>query len=67
MKYLDQIHNEYGNYIEFMHANGNFHPYSFEEWINWQHRVGNLTQQEYNQCYDSEGHLQEPEDRYDWD
>lgn len=67
MKYLGQIHNEYEDYVEDMQSKGGFHTYSFEEWINWQQQLGYLTQQEYNQCYDKEGYLKEPQFRCDHD
>ena len=67
MKYLGHIYDGYENYIEDMNSKGGFNTYSFEEWIKWQQQIGNLTQQEYNLCYDSEGYLKEPPFKCDHD
>ena len=67
MKNLQNLFYNYENYIEYMHANGGFNVYTFEEWIEWQLREEKISQREFNQCYNREGFLKEPKMKVDHD
>ncbi len=68
MKTLNEIHNSYEDYLEYMHACGRrSSAFTFEDWIDWQLDERKLTQQEHELCFDSEGYLREPKFRCDHD
>ena len=59
MRSLQDLHNEYEDYIEHMTANGGTTIFTFEEWINYLLSAGKLTEEEYNKCYTYDGYLRE--------
>ena len=59
MRNLQELHNKYEDYQEYMTANGGTTIFTFEEWLNYLFSVGKLTEEEYNKCYTYDGYLRE--------
>lgn len=67
MRNLQQLHNQYEDYLDHMTANGGSTIFTFEEWINHLLSVGKLSDEEYNKCYTFDGYLREVKIKVDGD
>lgn len=62
MKTSEDLKYDYESYIEYMKENGSTSSaYTLQEWIKWQFGMKNITKQQYNYFFDSEGYFKESE------